>query len=159
MTTRREVLFSGISLAAAAVLSGCGANGKLPELPVNVKLPPELTTLIGDANAAISKLKGIQGSLPASAQTLVDNAATIVADLSAASSADAAKASGANLTSVLGGLVAMVPKQSGKVGTIMTAIETWLPVAAKVAGIVVPMLLARRSTGMTVEQARAVLHS
>lgn len=149
---RRDILFSGAGLLA---LYGCG--GTLPALPVNIKLPPELTAILDDANSIVGKVESLKGSLPASVTGLIDKAKTLVASLSTATSVDAAKPTVSSFLSVADDIAALMPK-SGTLGTVAKAIQTLLPIIGEAAKIGL-MFAARRPTGMPPEQARMVLRS
>jgi hypothetical protein len=149
---RRQMILSGAALA----LAGCTATGGLPKLPVDIKLPPELTEFLADASGILAKVDGIRGSLPAPVVALIDKAKPLIDGVAAAGSADSSV--GKVLVNLIKDITPSLPR-TGTFGTVVSAIETVLPVMLKVAGIVVPLFMAQRPTGMNVAQARMVLRS
>ena len=151
MIDRRHILLAGIG---GSVLAACSS---LPKLPVDIKLPPELTAILDDANSIVSKVESLKGSLPTSVTGLLDKAKTLIASLSTTTTVDAAKPTVSSFVSVADDIAALMPK-TGTLGTVAKAIQTLLPIITDVAKIG-HLFAARRPTGMPVAQARAILHS
>lgn len=149
---RRDLLsMAGMGLALAA----CAPGATLPALPVNVKIPDNLSTLIDDATSAYTKLSSI--SLPASVSGLLTKLKGAVSSIASSSTVELAKSYVADFSATWAQLKQFVPS-TGTAGKIATAVETVLPVMLKVAGLV-SMFAAERPTGMSVAQARALLRS
>lgn len=145
---RREAISLGGFLACGAIsITACGG------VPVDLKItiPDELK----DAIAAITKLDSLRNLLPGSVGDLIDRGKQLVATITGAVSLDTLKSAGGSLVALLGTLTEYLPK-TGTVGNIVTAIETLLPLMAQSVGLGARMA-ARRSTGMSVAQARAIL--
>jgi hypothetical protein len=149
MNTRRQVL-SGIPLL---LLAGC-AGAKLPELPVSVTLPTELTTLISDTTAIYDSVKSL--SLPTSVTSFIDRMKADVSAIASSKLLSETKTALSDFSSTWQQIKSFIPT-TGTAGEIVTAVETVLPIALKVAGLV-SMFARSRPTGMSVEQARAILY-
>lgn len=168
---RRELFhFGGIAL----VLAAC-QNGQLPALPVKVDVTTSggLATLLDTVNSIASKAGSAVAVLPPSVRA---TAISWLAKLqSAAGSINVAKtivdaqpyvtgfqAAWAELQPILASVSGTpVVGSSGAtttVGKIVDAVETVLPIALKIAGLVA-MFARSRPTGMSVAEAQAILHS
>lgn len=142
----------GIALATAACTNG---GGLAVDAAVDVKIPPELTTLIDDANSIYAKLSSI--SLPAGAAGLLGKLKSAVSSIASSKTLADAKNYMTDFSSIVSQIQPFLPS-TGTVGQIVTAIDTVLPIMLKVVGLVA-MFAAARPTGMPLAQARAILHS
>lgn len=147
---RRDLLLIGVS---AIALAGC------PDIPVKVELPPELTQLIGDVNGITGKLSS--AGLPSSLNSLLKKAEGLASSIASSSSVKTAAGFVKDWAPIVEQLVGAIPQSqgTGTTATVVNAIITVLPEVIRVAGIVAPLFLARRATGMSLAQARAVLRS
>lgn len=150
---RRDILRTSGLMAVAALASGCGANGKLPELPVNigVNLPPEIKEVIDDATAALAKVESLGANITTKVGGLIEQGKGLVSQLSTGKGDTKSIVSG--IVSTLGSVATFLPPPYG---TIALAIETLLPI---IGGVVGMKMAARRPTGMSPATARAVLRS
>jgi hypothetical protein len=144
MLSRREL----IVFAGATGLAGC--SGQMPKIPVSVTLPPEVQTVVDDATAIIRKVESL-GNISAVVTGLIDKAKGFVASLTSGVADHAGIVS--QLVNVVTGIAEKIAPSHG---VIATAIETLLPLIGSVAGL---RMAARRPTGMSPAQARAVLQS
>lgn len=152
---RRNVLsFAGVAIGLG--LAGCGGvTTNLPTLPVdvNVNLPPEIKSIVDDASAAIAKVESLGGGIGATVSAEIDKAKGLLAALKGAASSVDVKAIVSGLVSTLGTVAGLLPPPYG---TIALAIETLLPIMGGAVGL---RMAARRPTGMSPAQARAILRS
>lgn len=156
---RRQLLRSAGVFALGGLAAACGANSKLPELPVavTVALPPEIKEIIDDATAAIAKVESLGAAVSDTVKADIEKAKGYVSSLigvgatGAGSSTTKTVVSG--IVSALGSVATLLPPPYG---TIALAIETLLPIIGNKIGM---RMMARRPTGMTPATARAVLRS
>lgn len=141
-----------MALSATAALAGCSGI-QLPAVPVKVDLSPELTELITDMNSIYKSVSSI--ALPASVSGWVEK---IRAGVSAVASSKIVTDAKAGLVDISAAWEAIKPYIPASVSKIVAAVETVLPWALKIAGLV-SMFARTRPTGMSLEQARAVLRS
>lgn len=146
---RRNIL----TLAATGTaLAACGGTGGFSLPSININIPDELK----DALAAIAKLDGLRNLLPASVGVFIDRGKDLVSAITGAVSADGMKVAGGQLVTLLEGLLPSLVSSNSTVKMVVSAIETLLPFMASAVGMQRHMA-ARRSTGMSVPQARQVL--
>lgn len=141
---RRNII---IVASIGAALAGCGGM-KLPD--INVTLPPEIQSIIDDATAIVGKVTPLINAAPQIA-SWIDTAKGYI---------DALKTGAGDVKTFVSGLVSSLGSVAGGLpsnfGTIASAIETLLPLMG---GFVGMRMAARRPTGMSPAQARAVLRS
>lgn len=132
-------------LGTGAVLAGCGG---VPSIAIT--LSPGIQSIIDDASAIIGKVTPVVGAVPQIAGWIS----------TAMGYVDALKTGAGDTKSVVGSLVSVLGSVAGLLpppyGTIALAIETLLPVMGGVIGM---RMAARRPTGMSPAQARAILRS
>lgn len=144
---KRRNLISMLGVGVA--LSACGGV-KVPPVNISVTLPPEIQSIVDDATAIINKVAPIVGAVP-QIVAWIERAKQYVDSLKAGASDVQSLVSG--IVMALGSVAEALP---APYGTIASAIETLLPLMGGVVGL---KMAARRPTGMTAAQARAVLRS
>ena len=150
---RRDFLLRGVGIAGMAGLTACH-NG-LPALPVDVKLPTNLSTLIDDVNMITSKVSSLAPSLPASAQSLLAKLKSTASSIANSSVVQTATGALNDFATTWNLLKPMIPSSGS---TIVSAVETVLPEALQIAGLI-GMFAARAPTGMTIMDAKRILRS
>lgn len=152
---RRKALtvlgFGGVSM-----LIGCNGN-TLPALPVNVTLPTDLTRLISNVNAITSKVSSLFPLLPtslqATAKTWLSKLQAAASSINVGKTVAAVQGVVSDFQTAWDNLQPLLSKASGTkvagssgttstIGTIISAVETVLPVVLKIAGVAV--MFARR---------------
>lgn len=135
------------------LLSGIGLLAGCSGIPVEVKLPDNLSQLIDDVNAIVTKLSSI--SLPIGTASWLDKMKAAAKAISQSKVLADVKGFVADFSTAWAELEPYIVKAAPKV---VTAINTVLPIVLKVAGLV-SMFAAQRPTGMTLAEARVLLHS
>lgn len=154
--TRRDLFGTSAAIIGGIGLAACGGTSgtpSIPTIPIKIEIPEELK----DALAAVAKLDSLRSLLPASVGVWIDRAKDLAEKIVNAVSSDNLMSLGGQLVALLGSLTEYLPK-TGTTGTVVMAIETLLPLIGQAVGLRSRMA-ARRPTGMSVQQARAILRS